>query len=233
MKNLTIHNKENLTFETNYGNFQFYPRKLPNGKDFPTFLIVLLIVFFIIGGYFLTALLVIYTQKLLLPVLLFLLINTLPFTYIKRLIKRPIHMTLQYHRNQNLLVYFSDDIPLCTLYKPKSVRFIIRMFYMTTRSRGRGLYYRLLPTLCLEVVGENKYGKTDFLRITENIIGDTVSTRLAFYHPLNDYVPILEFLDLDLLMDKDAVYWENSEKTRHWSVYDMKWVRDLNDIKPK
>lgn len=181
--------------------------------------------------FFLTVFIVIHTQKLLLPALLFLLINSFPFLYMKRLIKRPIHMTLKYHRNQNLLAYLSDDTPLCVLYNPKSVRFIIRMFYMTVRNNG--LYYKLFPTVCLEVLGENKYGKPDFLRITEDILGDTVSTRLAFYQPLNDYMPILEFLDLDLFMDKDSVYWENSTKTRHWSVYDMKWVGDLNKIKPK
>lgn len=233
IKNLTIHDNETLTFETNYGNFQFYPKKLPNGKDFPAFLIIGLIICFFIGGFFLTVFIVIHTQKLLLPALLFLLINSLPFLYIKRLIERPIYMTLKYHKNQNLLVYLSDDTPLYVLYKPKSVRFIIRMFYMTVRSRGRGLYYRLFPTVCLEVVGENKYGKPDFLRITEDILGDIVSTRLAFYQPLNDYMPILEFLDLDLSMDKDSVYWENSTKSRDWAVYDTRWVKDLNKIKPR
>lgn len=52
IKNLTIHDNETLTFETNYGNFQFYPKKLPNGKDFPAFLIIGLIICFLIGGFF-------------------------------------------------------------------------------------------------------------------------------------------------------------------------------------
>lgn len=233
IKNLIAYDKETLTFETNYLSFQSYPYQLPNHKEFPVFLITGLLICSLFIGFFVFIWIAIQTQGVILSITVFLLIMSLPILIGQKLLKRPIIMTLKYFKNQNLLVYLSDNTPLCSLHNPQTARLIIRMFYIVGRNKQIGVHYKLFPTLCLEVVGENADGQLEFLRILENSSYGMIGLRKNFETLLNELKPILDFLNLPLMLDKDNIYWEHSEKTRHWSVYDMSQVKDLNEIKPK
>lgn len=232
IKDLTIKD-DVLTFETNYLSFQSYPYQLPNHKEFPVFLITGLLIGSLFIGFFVFIWIIIQTQGVILSITVFLLIMSLPILIGQKLLKRPIVMTLKYFKNQNLLVYLSDNTPLCSLHNPQKARLIIRIFYIVGRNKQIGVHYKLFPTLCLEVVGENADGQLTFLRILENNSYGIVGLRKNFETLLDELKPILDFLNLPLTLDKDTVYWEHSEKNRHWSVYDMSRVKDLNEIKPK
>lgn len=232
---LEIVDENTLVFSTNRYAMQFFPYALPKRNGISDLYIIIYCLITIIFSIFIFLLITIKLGNIFLSTFSFLAIISLSAFHLHYQFKRKMLMKIQFFKKtSNTLIYFCNDTPFCSLKNVTHLRVIIRLFYVVSYKNTR-LIYTLYQTLCLEAVSISSSGQVEFLRLLEDSSHKTHSLRKNFNQIIEKIQPVIDWFNLPCYIEKDYIYWENTEHYKDWKNYSADWIlaSEFETFKPK